>query len=261
MRTDFSRPDLLNGEQVLPYAIFGVSIYRAPTGRQLAGYRTAYEEWLGKVETIFKRIHLVLQGQACLAKVTYYIQNVGSVPADQVQITHHLQKGICFIANMEKREAEMLKSQQIPDPPEPPRGSNDWIEGYLNQLTAKPDYASAVPDLFAGYASHDQHSFYPRVTECGQRLEHSCDHFKHQGNPLELLLPLNVRPGGRATILLSTDVYAANLRERQKGELVIKVTWVQGDTLERVRCLIPRPMATIRRGDKEAKIHQPKDDL
>ena len=242
--------------------------YQAPSKEEIAKYKeTDYPAWEAKLESLLQKLAARLEFPTRQATVAFIVDNMGSVPSENIVVEFETHGGILFEPNRgTSKEKENLEEIALPAPPKPPHGA--WVRkpratafSITRSLSVELATAAAreaniapfmrsTPGRLLDYAvprlpvmppSRDRNEFYwknGKPSKYNDKWTFECTEFRHQVHSEHFSLPLFIGKDASDNGAIICTISAKNLPEPVHFVVPLLIERVQCDTVGVATALI-----------------------
>lgn len=248
MQTSFDEKPSARRTALSALAAASGDIYVPPTEIEIQKYQEKeYPDWLRLVRHRLETFSELLETETHKIDFAFAVTNIGHVPADHVIVRIEASHGLALLLQPDNDgdDDDATDLFSFPRPPAAPSGTyRKWhssaISGWMNRSGNSMDHLFRdLPSITANNlrsVKRDRHTFYwkggkPDIAESVWELE--CEEFRHkvQTEEFEYQLFAGGKPAGGT---LKCTVSASNLRIPAEKVIPIKLSYVDGDTLQEV---------------------------
>jgi hypothetical protein len=225
-----------------------------PGADQIAQYQQQeYPDWVARVRKFFADLPTTAEQPNRQKTLRFEIENIGSRPAEHVQVEFRASGGVVF-ASSDAKDPSAVAALTLPHPPTPPAGRwiNPWLTSVLPTQFGAP--MLDLPDIKLG-RPRDRNAFYWRnkPERESTRWVFECEEFRHQTDPetFECVVLVSGRKVNNGVI--ECTVSAANLPQPYRLKVPVTISYTERDAVKTARnLLIPRAVIDLLRRDASA---------
>lgn len=227
------------------YRLLGATkeVFTPATPEQIEEYKEAYERWRETCLELFKELHIKLNSRLNWPKLTVWISNAGSRPADDALVIFEPEGNFFLIPTGHRKKISETPRPQLPVPPSPPKGTWKRLEPYMGALArlhgiTHESMNEAVTNLLRPPtlpSPPDPNRFYfkeGRAGKISKGFSFTCQQWRHAHESedfgMTILSPLQ---SGTQTGLLKVAVHAANLTTPATRHVPLRFTVEIGSCL------------------------------
>ncbi len=198
-------------------------VFTPATPEQIEEYKEAYAKWRETCLELFAELHKKLNARLDWPKLTVWISNAGSRPADDALIIFETEGNFLLIPTGHQETNSEPHRPQLPSPPTPPKGTWRRLDPYMSALArihgiTHETMNAAVADLLRPPSlpkPPDPNAFYfkdGRAGKLSKSFSFTCQQWRHAHGAEDFgMTILSPMQSGAHTGLLKVAVHAANL--------------------------------------------------